>query len=88
MNRKIQKYSIKEVGHNYTDLPSDAFYLNMYTKDQIIYVTFLIDVDAPKHKRDFYLAKSNEILTEEHEFDYRGSTVLNGEPVFLFEQRN
>lgn len=87
MNRKIQRYSIKEFGFNYTDLPSDAFFMDLRVKGEVMYVTFLIDPDAPKHRKAFYVARSGEELSEEVEFNYLDATMIEGEPAYLFEQK-
>jgi hypothetical protein len=87
MNRKIQRYSIQGFGFNYTQLPSDAFFMDLRVKEGIIYATFLIDPDAPRHERAFYLAKSGEILSDACEFDYLDATMLNDVPAYLFEQK-
>ena len=87
MNRKIQRYSIKDFGFNYTDLPSDAFFMDLRVKGEVIVVTFLIDTEAPKHRRAFYVAKSGEELSDEYEFEYLDATIFNGELAYLFEQK-
>lgn len=87
MNRKIQRYSINGFGFNYTQLPSDAFFMDLRVKDDVMYATFLIDPDAPKHERAFYVAKSGEELLDDHEFNYLDATIINGNPAYLFEQK-
>lgn len=87
MNRKIQRYSIKDFGWNYTQLPLDAFFMGFKSKGKVMYATFLIDLEAPKHEKAFYVAKSGEILSDDFEFNYLDDTMLGEEPAYLFEQK-
>jgi len=87
MNRKIQRYSIRDFGFNYTQLPAEAFFMDLRTKEGVMYASFLIDPDAQKHDRAFYVAKAGEFLPEEYEFDYLDATMVEGEAAYLFVRK-